>query len=444
MNAALSTLTLLATLQSDPLDRASVPSAVAPGLESFGVSWTLAHSGELVAISSPRYPWHQEEEGIVAFCSLRSGSLLAVSGPGDAREPIEEADFGWRVCEGSDYDGDGIPEIIASAPGRGGETRGSLHVLSAISGESLQRLKAPKGCSLLGRELCAAGDSDLDGIDDLFVLAKGQSEGGGASSDVVLLVSGRTGERLHEVVDLPVRPSGVTRAWNLESIGDVNQDRMRDVAIAEYVPAPGRVFVCSGFDGRVLGHVEGQTGEQFFGRSLANVGDLDGDGVAELAIGVPYEVRDGRSLGGKVVVVSGADYGRLFRTRPSGPGSDEGLGTAVAACPDVDGDHVPDIVAGTPGAGFGGGAVILSGRDGSLIRRLTNRVGTVSAGYSIAACLDLTGDGEPAVLLGTFNAAAGPAPSQGVIALSGRTGDGIHTFLRCERTEEIRARRDRK
>ncbi|MCC6675751.1 MAG: VCBS repeat-containing protein [Phycisphaerales bacterium] len=81
-----------------------------------------------------------------------------------------------------------------------------------------------------------------------------------------------------------------------------------------------------------------------FGRAMAAIGDIDGDGWSDLAIGDPEDSTAGPHAGA-VHLFSGRD-GSLIRTIPGGPES--ATGWAVAACGDVNGDGVPDVLVGAP------------------------------------------------------------------------------------------------
>ncbi len=95
--------------------------------------------------------------------------------------------------------------------------------------------------------------------------------------------------------------------------------------------------------------------QQFGDRqTLAVVGDVNGDGVTDLAVGAPNALRpDG--FYGYVHLFSGAT-GALLRSCDSAPL----LGSAVAAAGDLDGDGVPDVL--TSGGNAPAGSVVaLSG-----------------------------------------------------------------------------------
>src|SRR5690349_3290761 len=79
-----------------------------------------------------------------------------------------------------------------------------------------------------------------------------------------------------------------------------------------------------------------------FGKSLALVGDLDGDRCSEIAVGSPS---DGDGRRGKVLLFSGKN-GSVREL--AGDVENGGFGTDVAGIGDQDGDRVPDLAVGSP------------------------------------------------------------------------------------------------
>ena len=83
-----------------------------------------------------------------------------------------------------------------------------------------------------------------------------------------------------------------------------------------------------------------------FGSALADAGDTDGDGVADIAVGDRGTSPDGTNhQHGAIGIISGAT-GNVLRQVHGGPW--DRLGTSVAAIGDVDGDGLEDILGGGP------------------------------------------------------------------------------------------------
>jgi hypothetical protein len=148
-------------------------------------------------------------------------------------------------------------------------------------------------------------------------------------------------------------------------------------------------------DAGVLREWRGEAEGDQFGWIARNIGDIDGDGVADLATSAPTaagEATGDRS--GKVYAYSSKSGKRLW-VRAGAAAAQLGLGLEAAG--DVDADGTPDVIAGAPGAGS---ALVLGGRDGSILLELAAENAGDFFGREVGDAGDVDGDGHADVFVG--------------------------------------------
>ncbi|QDU68693.1 right-handed parallel beta-helix repeat-containing protein [Engelhardtia mirabilis] len=216
-------------------------------------------------------------------------------------------------------------------------------------------------------------------------------------------------------------------------LGDLNGDGRAEVVVAAPRPITGTVGYVQVYDGatgapyyRIDGPTLADGLSDRFGEALAVVPDINDDGIADLAVGAPRDDDNGAESG-SVFVYSGLD-GLELHQYVGLPG--ERLG-AVLALADLDGDGRDDLVASTPGTqaavGFSGAwlrsTAIAEAPSASEVLLVVSGPG--SFGTSIAGLGDLTGDGSEEFAVGSpaFDALGGLLPDAGAIDIySGSTG----------------------
>lgn len=293
---------------------------------------------------------------------------------GDARDDW----LGWTVTVMGDLDGDGTLDVAAAMPYATGP--GTLRLLDGRSGATLFDID-PGGAGVLSS--VRLGDVDLDGVEDLLVRTRATTASihawsGGSrqplyvvDSDLLPIVVGdvdRDGRPDFATARLPAPPaarearilSGLDGSLLLTLApagrtdrflsgwapsGDVDGDGTPDLAISDPdggAAGLGTVQMLSGRDGSVLASIDGDVADANFGAQLFSMGDMDGDGVVDLAIGAPAEDAGSIPRAGVIRFVSGASRTEIARL--SGSGKDERF-RITAVVGDVDGDGMRDFVA---------------------------------------------------------------------------------------------------
>ena len=142
--------------------------------------------------------------------------------------------------------------------------------------------------------------------------------------------------------------------------------------------------------------------ESAFGVALVLLGDLDGDGTPELAVGSP----GAGASAGAVRIYSGRTLGLLRTVAAPRPAEAERFGASAVVTPDLTGDGRPDLLVGAPksdpGESDAGRAYLVDPATGAVRFTLVSPVPAYDAGFGVglAAVPDVTGDGVPDLAVG--------------------------------------------
>jgi hypothetical protein len=326
--------------------------------------------------------------------------------------------LGSGACGGLDYDNDGFSDVLVAAggfdPARNAANAGKIYVWSGANQSLLFSTIGEAKSSGLGDGAGApAGRVNADLFDDLAIGSRGFNNGFGK----IYVYAGGSGALLYTKLgkSLGLTNTSGFGGYLASTPGDFNGDGRSDIAAAApfHSGSNGRIYIWSGADASQLALLNGSVAGNL-GDSMA-FADVNDDGLGDLVVGEP-----GYAGGaGRVHVLLGpgatpAGYSPVV-------GQNGGFGSEVASLGDFDGDGIDDFAVGAPSytasLSAQGKVYVYSGFDGSLLASHTGAAANQSVGLKVSAAGDFNHDGLADVAVRQVGSARGvlvlPGPDLG-------------------------------
>ena len=305
---------------------------------------------------------------------------------------LDEVDyFGTSLALLPDLDGDGVNELAVGAlyDDDGVDDAGAVWILFLNSDgtvKSHQKISTTEGgfTGILAQSdffsctMSALDDMDGDGVSELAVGAPYADDGGGFDRGAlwILFLNADGTVKSHQKNsathgDFTGELDVGDEFGSVAAIGDLDGDGVADLAVGAPQDGDGGVnlgavwILFLNSDGTVKSHqkisqIEGGftgklAGGDFFGGKLVSLGDLDGDGVVDLAVGAVGDDGDGGTARGAVWILFLNSDGTV-KSQQKISDTDGGFlgvldngdffGSSVAAIGDHNGDGSIDIAVG--------------------------------------------------------------------------------------------------
>jgi hypothetical protein len=340
--------------------------------------------------------------------------------------------MGFDVADLGDLDGDGNADFGASSPwGSTDIGRGRIYSGPFTPGTDLdaddEATGKITGSGNLGYTMRGAGDVDGDGFDDVIT---GAYRGKGAAYIVLGPIMGNLSASASADATWEGEDVNEEAGQAVEGGFDYNADGFADYVIGAQrasgtTSEEGAAYLVYGpglgsYDlGSADTRFSGSESGSYFGGSVAALGDTDGDGADDLAVGAQYM---GDDENGRVYVFGGG-FGSTADAESAAMAWFEGeaynyLGEKIADGGDFNDDGYADLLIGAPnasGSGSNSGTVYLMAgplntfgdAQTSSYAEFYGESSNTEAGRGIDGSMDLNRDGFTDVLVGAPSANGG-------------------------------------
>ena len=374
------------------------------GIDDFAIGANGADSNGIASGST--YIIYGKEGGLDANINL--GNLLDNSAGFRIDGQSRYDQSGWSVSSAGDFNGDGYDDIIIGTPfaspngvrsgsayvvfGKNGNFEDNVDLSHPTSGANV-RINGESAGYHIGWSVSGVGDVNGDGYDDIIIGAVGADWNGEHSGSTYVVFGGEDG------LDEDINPSSIVAS--------------------------------NGVDGFRIDGENASSAGGAIGRSVS-LGDINGDGIDDIAIGASSTDSNGNIWAGTTYVVFGKDDDAFAATmnlseldgsngfRIDGESGSDLSGYSISLAGDFNGDGIDDLIIGAYGADSNGkyqngasyvvfgnndddafaATMNLSELNGSNGFRINGESTGDNSGKSVSSAGDFNGDGYDDIIIG--------------------------------------------